>query len=70
MCYTADSGEDLFLTPVEHYTLNPIEQHCWEQEQYKYVSKNASNVKYLAKPLNAVLLIIDFQIYNRFQKYL
>lgn len=70
MCYTADSGEDLLLIAVEHYTLNPIEQHCWEQEQYKLASKNASNVKNLAKPLNAVLLIIDFLIYNLFQKYL
>lgn len=70
MCYTADAGEDLFLMAVEHYTLNPTEQHCWEQEQYKYASKNASNVKYLAKPINATLLIINFLIYNIFQKHL
>lgn len=70
MCYTADIGEDLFLMAVEHYTPKPTEKHCWEQEQYKYASKNASNVKYLAKPLNTILLIINFLKYNLFQKYL
>lgn len=39
MCYTADVSEDLFLMAVEHYTLYPTEQHCWEREQYKYASK-------------------------------
>lgn len=70
MCYTADVGEHLFLMAVEHYTLTLFNSTIENRNNTNNASKNASNGKYLVKPLDVMLLIINFLIYYNFQKYL